>query len=198
MAKRITKYLRNNVLGITALFIALGAGAYAAGLPKNSVKSKQIKAGAVKNAELADASVTSTKVEDGSLLRADFAAGLDADTLGGAAPASFKDSCPSGMTKIANTVCIDSTSRGGQTWENALVACGDANLRLPSVSEALLAIRQGLTPAVGDLWTDTARGTGTGTLTTLAVSIDIATQATQEFTTSNTLLTFCVTPPSDG
>ena len=68
MASRITGYLRNNVLGLVALFIALGAGAYAAGLPKNSVKSKQIKAGAVKTDELADNAVTSPKVADGSLL----------------------------------------------------------------------------------------------------------------------------------
>ena len=45
MARRIAAYLRNNVLGLIAIFIALAAGAYAAGLPKNSVKSKQIKAG---------------------------------------------------------------------------------------------------------------------------------------------------------
>ena len=75
MARRIAAFLRNNVLGLIAIFIALAAGAYAAGLPKNSVKSKQIKAGAVKNAELADNAVTSPKVADGSLLGDDFAAG---------------------------------------------------------------------------------------------------------------------------
>ena len=75
MARRIAAFLRNNVLGLIAIFIALAAGAYAAGLPKNSVKSKQIKAGAVKNAELADNAVTSPKVADGSLLGEDFAAG---------------------------------------------------------------------------------------------------------------------------
>ncbi len=58
-----------------AIFIALGAGAYAAGLPKNSVKSKQIKAGAVKTEELADNAVTSPKVANGSLQADDFAAG---------------------------------------------------------------------------------------------------------------------------
>ena len=75
MARRIAAYLRNNVLGLIAIFIALAAGAYAAGLPKNSVKSKQIKAGAVKTDELADNAVTSPKVADGSLLGDDFAAG---------------------------------------------------------------------------------------------------------------------------
>lgn len=39
----IRTHLRSNVVGYVALFLALTAGAYAAGLPKNSVKSKQIK-----------------------------------------------------------------------------------------------------------------------------------------------------------
>jgi hypothetical protein len=72
---RLARYVRHNAVGFVALFIALGAGAYAAGLPKNSVKSKQIKAGAVKSAELADGAVTSEKVATGSLLGDDFAAG---------------------------------------------------------------------------------------------------------------------------
>jgi hypothetical protein len=64
-----------NVTATVALFIALGAGAYAAGFPKDSVKSKQIKDGSVKTDELGDGSVTSPKVADGTLLGQDFAAG---------------------------------------------------------------------------------------------------------------------------
>jgi hypothetical protein len=64
-----------NVMATVAVFIAIGGGAYAAGLAKNSVGSKQIKAKAVKNAELASNAVTSSKVADGSLLGEDFAAG---------------------------------------------------------------------------------------------------------------------------
>jgi hypothetical protein len=75
MRHRLGTYLRNNVLGLIAIFIALGAGAYASGLAKNSVKSKQIKAGAVKNTELADDAVTAPKVADGSLRSEDFAPG---------------------------------------------------------------------------------------------------------------------------
>ncbi len=71
----MVSYLRNNGIGLVALFIALGAGAYAAGLPKDSIKSKHIKAGAVKNADLANDAVTSPKVANGSLLGEDFAAG---------------------------------------------------------------------------------------------------------------------------
>lgn len=48
-----------------ALFVALGGGAYAASLPRNSVGSAQLKANAV----------TTAKVKDGTLKRSDFAAG---------------------------------------------------------------------------------------------------------------------------
>ncbi len=68
-------YLRNNVLGLVAIFIALSGSAYAVGAARNSVGSKQIKAGAVKNADLGSDAVTSPKVKDGTLLNADFAAG---------------------------------------------------------------------------------------------------------------------------
>lgn len=52
--------LVGNVLGLVALFIALGAGAYAAGLAPNSVKSKHIKDGQVKEDDLGVESVTNT------------------------------------------------------------------------------------------------------------------------------------------
>lgn len=56
----------SNAIALTALFIALGTGAYAAiEIPKNSVGTKQLK----KNA------VTSAKVKDRTLLRRDFKAG---------------------------------------------------------------------------------------------------------------------------
>ena len=64
-----------NVMATVAVFIAIGSGAYAAGLARDSVRSKQIKAGTVRNAELANDAVTSPKVADGSLRGADFAAG---------------------------------------------------------------------------------------------------------------------------
>jgi hypothetical protein len=57
----------NNVLAVVALFIALGAGAYATGLKRNSVKSKQIKDGAVKTRDIADDALIDSKIKDGSL-----------------------------------------------------------------------------------------------------------------------------------
>lgn len=63
---RVRRHLRANVVGYVALFVALSLGtAWAATLPKNSVTAKQIKANAVRSAE----------VRDYSLLGKDFAQG---------------------------------------------------------------------------------------------------------------------------
>lgn len=78
-----------NVAAVVALILALGTGAYAAGLARNSVKSKQIKDGAVSGKELQPGAVTGAKVADGSLTGADFAddsltsAQIDGSTLQG-------------------------------------------------------------------------------------------------------------------
>ncbi len=74
-----------NVVSVTALFVALGGGAWA--ISANSVGSKQIKKGAVKKADLAANAVISKKVADGSLLAEDFAAGeLPSSAPGPAGP----------------------------------------------------------------------------------------------------------------
>jgi hypothetical protein len=82
LARLSSRLTYANVMATIALFVALGSGAYAAGvLPANSVGTNQLK----KNA------VTAAKVKDGSLLETDFkkgqlpagargAAGLKGDT----------------------------------------------------------------------------------------------------------------------
>ncbi len=83
-----------NVVAVVALLLALGTGAYAAGLAKNSVKSKQIKDGAVSGKELQPGAVNGGKVADGSLTGADFAddsltsAQIDGSTLQGVTAAT--------------------------------------------------------------------------------------------------------------
>lgn len=76
---RMGAHLRANIIGYVALFIALSAGAYAAGLPKNSVKSKQIKNGQVKSQDLAAGAVSGDKVAEDSLTGAQ----IDEKTLAG-------------------------------------------------------------------------------------------------------------------
>jgi hypothetical protein len=63
MSGRVGSYLRQNVLGLVAIFLALSAGAYAVQkAPKNSVVSKSIKDGQVKNPDLGAAAVTADKL----------------------------------------------------------------------------------------------------------------------------------------
>ena len=86
-----TKHLSYaNVVATLCLFLLLGAGAHAAGLAKNSVKSKHIKDGQVKTVDLASNAVNGSKVGDSTLTGADVASntltGADVapDTLTGA------------------------------------------------------------------------------------------------------------------
>ena len=77
------------LVALTALFIAMGSGAYAAiTLPNGSVGAKQLKSKAVTNGKLADGAVTAAKVKSHSLLADDFKAGqLPAGSPGPAGPA---------------------------------------------------------------------------------------------------------------
>ena len=81
MFARLALYVRRHHLALLALFVALGGTSYAAvKLPKNSVGSAEIKAGAV----------ASSEVKDRSLRARDFAAGQlpkgDAGSQGPAGP----------------------------------------------------------------------------------------------------------------
>jgi len=79
-----------NVVATIALILVVGGGTVyaAAQLGKDSVKSKNIAKGAVKNSDLAKKAVTSPKVKNGSIEAKDLAAGvvpaLDADVTGSA------------------------------------------------------------------------------------------------------------------
>ena len=65
---RVGAYLRQNVLGLVAIFLALSAGAYAVQkAPKNSVVSKSIKNGQVHHEDLGAASVSGEKIADGTI-----------------------------------------------------------------------------------------------------------------------------------
>lgn len=79
LSERIGRHVRANVVGYVALFLALSAGAYAAAIaPKNSVVSKSIKNGQVKNADIAANAVDSSKIADNSITGAD----VDESSLG--------------------------------------------------------------------------------------------------------------------
>ena len=86
-----------NAMASIAVFIALGAGAYAAGLAPNIVKSRQIVNGQVKKKDLADGGVTTEKIADGAVTDADLAAGEAPRFVGAEGQPGFLDNegaCP--------------------------------------------------------------------------------------------------------
>jgi hypothetical protein len=64
-----------NVVSLVALFVAMGGGAYALTIPRNSVGAAQLRKNAVGRSELRHGAVTSSKVKNHSLLGRDFKAG---------------------------------------------------------------------------------------------------------------------------
>lgn len=73
---RLRRPRHGTVVAYVALFAALGGTSYAAAtLPRNSVGSSQLRAGAVTNRDIANSAVTGAKVRNGSLTAADFKAG---------------------------------------------------------------------------------------------------------------------------
>ena len=122
-----------HVVSTLALVVALGSGgAYAAGLAKNSVASKQIKDGAIKVVDLDDGSVTADKLApgavpnpltDGSVSSAKLANGsVTAAKLapGAVPPATVPDGSVTGA-KLA-----DDSVTGAKVTDNSLTG-GDIN-----------------------------------------------------------------------
>lgn len=64
---RVSRAIRGNVLGLVAIFIALGGFAWAATAPKNSVVSKSIRNGQVKPVDVAADSLGGSQVNEGAL-----------------------------------------------------------------------------------------------------------------------------------
>lgn len=124
-----------NVTSCLALFVALGGLAVAAGLPKNSVGSKQLKANSVITGKIKNAAVTGAKVKTSTLGTVPSAAsaqsldGMSADQI----QQGSKLRCPPG-TQLAGGVCIETSLREAK-YNEALNICGRANRSLPDVGE---------------------------------------------------------------
>lgn len=113
------------VVACIALGIALGGTGYATVLqvPKNSVGPAQLKSSAVTNTKLARNAVTSAKVRNRSLLRADFAAGqLPAGPAGPSGPAG--PAGPAGPPGSSAVERVEATSVTNSTPSRiATIAC---------------------------------------------------------------------------
>jgi hypothetical protein len=110
------------VIACVALAIALGGTGYATVLqvPRNSVGPAQLKSSAVTSRKLAPNAVTSAKVKNRSLLRADFAIGqLPAGPTGPQGPAG--PAGPPGLSAVER-VAVTSASNT-TTSKSASIAC---------------------------------------------------------------------------
>ena len=93
------QFIRSNLIGLLALFVALGGTAYAVTkAPKNSVVSSSIKKGQVKSSDLANGAATGAKLGASSVDSSKFAdnalTGADIDESSLALPASLANDTP--------------------------------------------------------------------------------------------------------
>jgi hypothetical protein len=112
MKSRLPKLNYSNVIATMALFIALGGVAVAAGIPKNSVGTKQLKRGAVTAAKLKRGAVTSGKLAPKSVVAGKLGANaVLPGNIGNGAVTS---------AKIGNGAVIASSIKNGVITTNKL------------------------------------------------------------------------------
>jgi hypothetical protein len=126
--------------------------------------------------------------------------GLDADTLAGAAAASFKDGCPATMTEIGARLCVDKVASGTTTWQVAANACADRSLRLPDFGDLYVMWRKGLLTTALEYWSADIVGTPSeGTSAGYAYAVlGTSGVASARSIIGDSAHSFCVTSPSDG
>jgi hypothetical protein len=117
IGERIRTHLRSNVVGYAAVFIALSGVAYAGGLKKNSVKSKQIKDGQVLTQDIGDGAVGTADLADGAVATPKLA---DAAVTGGKLAGDAVDASKVGANALggadideASLTGIDAATLGG-------------------------------------------------------------------------------------
>lgn len=170
-----------NIVSTLALVVALsGTGAYAAGLAKNSVKSKHIKDGQVKVVDLANGSVTAAKLAPGAVPDASIPDGsvtgakISSDAITGAKVAdnSLKGAdidesslgtvglATRSLTVLAAAVKFDGTLAAGQGYNTASVQkVGIGGYRVAfnrDVSTCSYVASTGLTGSQDSLYSGTA------------------------------------------
>lgn len=88
----IRSHIRTSIVGYVALFFALTAGAYAAGLAPDSIRSKHIKDGQVKSADVADEGLSNLDLGPDSVTTSEIASntvGADEIATGAAGSAEI-------------------------------------------------------------------------------------------------------------
>lgn len=132
-----------NVIATIALFVALGGAAIAAGLPKNSVGTNQLKRGAVSAAKLKRAAVTSGKIAPKA---------VTAGKLG--ANAVLPGNLGNGIittNKISDGAVIASKIKNGVVTTNKLNNGAVTTAKLGDKSVTLGKLADGVAPLLGTL-----------------------------------------------
>ena len=164
---RLIALVRAQWAGLLALFLVIAGGtAYAA----NTVSSTDIINGEVKSVDIGNNEVRSVDVRDDSLAggglgHVDLKAGsvrsseVGADSLTGA---DVQESslvgvlgCPTGFGRFED-VCYSPVETVAQNWSGGITACGVPDFRLPTVTEAYLAVLDMPSSDLdADYWTST-------------------------------------------
>jgi hypothetical protein len=119
----------------------------------------------------------------------------DANLLGGAAPATYKMSCPSGMV-VTRDLCVELTARAADTWIHAEQTCGLALKRLPGLGEMAEAFNV-LGAPQGNEWTSNAYYDGA--VEVMVMSEDSGRNAAVAPTAATGSFPFrCVATPTDN
>jgi hypothetical protein len=105
----LTRFLRQNVIALLALFVALSGTAYAAGLPRGSVGTPQLKSNAVTTQKLARGSVTGSDVRGRAIGRGHLAPSAVAFADGGVRDAENPPAAPFGSAYDERTVRLPRT-----------------------------------------------------------------------------------------
>jgi hypothetical protein len=125
-----------NVMATVAVFVALGGGAYAA----TQINGARLRNRSVSGAKIRRNALTGTEIRESRVGKVPKA--VNADTLGGQPPASYRLQCPAGLNTAAD-VCYEPTVRVPTTWEAAIATCARAQRRLPTAPELALVFDHG-------------------------------------------------------
>ncbi len=122
------------VIACLALLVALGGTSYATVLqvPRNSVGAPQLKTAAVTSKKIAANAVTSAKVQNGTLVRADFRGGqIPAGPAGPAGPVGPAGPAgPAGAPGLSGVERVESTSASNSAATKSHFATCPAGKRL--------------------------------------------------------------------
>jgi hypothetical protein len=142
MQNRVSDYIRSNMLGLVAIFIALSGTAYALDGPlpgQNQVGSDDIINGEVKNGDLGTDAVASGKIADRQVKNADLALGASSSNTiadGGIQGIDVKSNTLTGTQVDESTLFNDNSLGGDDINESTLY--NDDSLTGDDINESSL------------------------------------------------------------